>query len=261
MSERRLVRGLIRGLQVLRTLNEHNYCTVLKLSRLTGLPRPTVYRLLETLMAAGYVTIGSRKETYQLTISVRALADGFDDEAWMTTIASPVLAELGREIVWPTDIATFDRDAMVLRETTHGSSPLSINRERPGFRVSLLRSALGQAFLAYSPPADQEMILRAIAVSGQPDAELATDRRAVDGIIAATLKRGYGLREGGISPKTGSIAVPVMWQDRPIACINMHYILSALIVEEVVRRYLGPLHWAARAIERELAGSGDLSPP
>jgi len=84
MSEPRLVRGLLRGLTVLRALNETNYATAMELSKRTGLPRSTVYRLLDTLMAAGYVGIGARKETYQLTILVRALSDGFNDEAWVT---------------------------------------------------------------------------------------------------------------------------------------------------------------------------------
>src|SRR5690606_40094845 len=70
----------LRGLQVLRALNEHNYTTVLQLSKATGLPRATIYRLLDTLIAAGYVAQGGTKDLYRLTIMVRALSDGFDDE-------------------------------------------------------------------------------------------------------------------------------------------------------------------------------------
>ena len=256
MGEPHLVRGLLRGLTVLRALNETNYATALELSKYTGLPRSTVYRLLDTLMAAGYVTIGARKVTYQLTILVRSLSDGFDDEAWVTEIASPVLAELGRQIVWPTDIATFDRDAMVVRETTQMSSPLSFNREKPGFRPPVLGSALGHAYLAFCAEDEREMILRNLAASDRPDAKLAKNRRTLDRIFAETRRRGYGVREGGISPKTGSIAVPVMWRGRPIASINMHYILSALLLEEVVTRYLEPLQTAAARITQGLSESG-----
>ena len=256
MSEPRLVRGLLRGLAVLRALNEYNYATALELSKHTGLPRSTVYRLLDTLMTAGYVSIGARKETFQLTIQVRSLSDGFDDDAWVIDIASPVLAELGRQIVWPTDIATFDRNAMVVRETTHAFSPLSINREKAGFRPPLLASSLGLAYLAFCPDGEREMILRSLAASDRPDAELAKNRAGIDRILAETRRRGYGVREGGISPKTGSIGVPVMWGGRPIAAINIHYILSALLLDEVVSRYLEPLRTAAARIERGL-GEGD----
>jgi len=256
MSEPRLVRGLLRGLVVLRALNETNYATAMELSKRTGLPRSTVYRLLDTLMAAGYVGIGARKETYQLTILVRALSDGFHDEAWVTEIASPVLAELGRQIVWPTDIATFDRDAMVVRETTHMSSPLSINREKAGFRPLILGSSLGQAYLAFCPEGELEMILRNLAASDRPDAALAKKRRIIDRMIAETRERGFAVREGGMSPKTGSIGVPVMWRGRPVAAINMHYILSALLLDEVIARYLDPLQTAAARIAQGLTERG-----
>lgn len=252
----RRVRGLTRGLAILRALNENNYASALQLSRITGLPRPTVYRLLDTLIASGYVAHGARPDVYRLTIAVRALSDGFNDEAWMTEIAAPIIAELGHTIVWPTDIATFDGDAMVVRETTHASSPLSINREKAGFRVPALLSSLGIVYLAHLGEAERDTILRTLAASDRPDAALARDRRAVNALLAQVHRRGYGFREGGISPKTGSIAVPVMWRGRPLACINLHYILSAMTMEQVAERYLGPMRAAAAKIERALEQRG-----
>lgn len=258
MSGRQIVQGLLRGLAILRALNEHNIATALELSRITGLPRATVYRLLNTLVAAGYVSRGARPETYQLTIQVRALSDGFTDEAWLSEIASPILEELGQQIVWPTDIATFDHDAMIVRDTTHGSSPLSINREKAGFRPPMLLSALGRAYLAWCPANERDLIIRNVATSAQPDAALAQDRRSVDALIAQVIRKGYGFREGGISEKTGSIAVPVTRNDRVIACINLHYILSALSEEEVAARYLEPLRTAAAKIEQKMAVDGPV---
>src|SRR5689334_21242880 len=97
LANGRRVRGLTRGLAILRALNENNYASALQLSRITDLPRPTVYRLLDTLIAAGYVAHGTRPDIYRLTIAVRALSDGFNDEAWMTEIAAPIIAELGQQ--------------------------------------------------------------------------------------------------------------------------------------------------------------------
>ena len=252
MSDTKIVRGLLRVLSVLRALNENNYATAMQLAKATDLPRPTVDRLLHTLIQAGYVTHAGARDTFRLTNLVRSLSDGFDDEAWVTQVAGPVLAELGDKIVWPTDIATFDRDSMVVRETTHRRSPLSINREVPGFRPPVLLSSLGLVYLAWSTERDQEEILRAIAASDRPDAPLARDREWVQARLAEVRRRGYGFREGGISEKTGSIAVPVMWRGKSLAAINIHYILSALSMEQVVDRYLEDMRGAARKMERLL---------
>lgn len=247
------VRGLMRGLQVLRALNEVNHATVVEISRRTGLSRGTVYRLLDTLIEAGYVAHAGSRHLYRLTIMVRTLSDGFDDEAWVSEIASPVIAELGRKIVWPTDLATFDGNAMVVRETTHLTSPLSITRSIVGQRITMLFSSLGHAYLAFCPKSERDAILRDLAAADTPEGQLARKRAALDHLMTETRKRGYGFREGGLLPLTGSIAVPVMWRGRPIACINMHYILSALSRDEVVERYLGHMREAASRIEKGLA--------
>jgi IclR family mhp operon transcriptional activator len=245
----------MRGLEVLRVLNEESYATASTISRRTGLPRPTVYRLLHTLDQAGYVRTAGRKDTFRLTSQVRTLSDGFDDEAWVTEIAAPVIEALGERIVWPTDIATLDGDAMVVRQTTNRRSPLAINRETAGFRPPILKSSLGLAYIAFCPEREREMILARLASSDRPDSKLARDSVYVGRLLADVRARGYGFREGGISPKTGSIAVPVMHGKRVIASINIHYILSALSMQQVVETYLPAMREAAEEIERGLANA------
>ncbi|MGH7005512.1 MAG: hypothetical protein ACREIP_16345, partial [Alphaproteobacteria bacterium] len=125
-----------------------------------------------------------------------------------------------------------------------------------GFRPPVLLSSLGLVYLAHVSDAERETILRNLATSDRPDAALARNRRAVNAMLAEVKKRGYGFREGGISPKTGSIAVPVMWRGRPLASINIHYILSAMPMAQVVERYLPLMRGAAAKIEMALAQQG-----
>ena len=50
MSVRDKITSLGRGLRVLQALNEHNDTSVIELNQITGLPRPTLYRILNTLL-------------------------------------------------------------------------------------------------------------------------------------------------------------------------------------------------------------------
>ena len=88
------VRALTRGLEVLRALNLSNGSAAGELARVTGLPRPTVYRILDTLQAAGYVARDTADERYRVTTRVRGLSDGFDEEAWVVEAAIPRMREL-----------------------------------------------------------------------------------------------------------------------------------------------------------------------
>jgi IclR family mhp operon transcriptional activator len=132
------VRSLKRGLEVLRALNRCDGAKAQALARIVGLPRPTVYRLLETLETLGYVARSPSDEAWHLTLQVKALSAGFHDETWVVRTAAPVLEALGREVLWPVDLVTLDRDAMAIRESTHGSSPFSIDRGMVGTRLRRL---------------------------------------------------------------------------------------------------------------------------
>ena len=97
----------MRGLDALTVLNLRDGATVSEVAQEIHLPRTTVYRILETLCNAGFVFRDAADDRYRLTILVRALSDGFDDEAWVTQIAKPFINDLCHEIVWPVSIATW----------------------------------------------------------------------------------------------------------------------------------------------------------
>ncbi len=252
MKRRTGVQGLAKGLAVLRALNMHNDSTALRLSELVHLPRPTVYRLLETLIDAGYVRRGPNGNTFRLTFAVRALGSGYSDEAWVTEVAVPVLEDLRREVVWPSDIATYDNGAMVIRETTNSSSPLAVLPGRAGHRPQILSTALGRCYLAFCPPPEQESILRILSSRGHRESKAAANRSAVMRMIKTTRARGFSVREGGQQPGTTSISVPVMHGGRILAAINIICIQSVIALDQIVARYLAPMKRAAARIEAAL---------
>ena len=116
MESTRPIRALIRGLDALTVLNLRNGATVSEVAQEIRLPRTTTYRILETLSHAGFVYRDATDDRYRLTIMVRGLSDGYDDEAWVTQIARPFIHDLGKDIVWPVAIASLSGTTMMVRE-------------------------------------------------------------------------------------------------------------------------------------------------
>jgi IclR family mhp operon transcriptional activator len=252
------MRGVTRTLAVIRALNEENGARVSELARRTGIPRPSLYRILEALGTLGYIR-RSDAERYELTLLVRTLSDGFSDESWVVTLAQPVMEELQREIVWPTDLATFYGSAMYLRATTRPLSPLTIDAATAGLRLPMLQSATGRAYLAFAPERERHAILANLKHSTAAEDRRAHDATYVRQLIAMTRKKGYGERYREIFDKTGAIAVPVRRGAQVLACLNISFIASALSPREAANRYLTSLRDAARRIEDRLApGQGVL---
>ena len=243
------MRGVTRTLAVIRALNERNGAPVSELARLTRIPRPSLYRILEALRALGYLHLNG-EERYELTLLVRTLSDGFEDETWVRGIAQPVMEALQREIVWPTDMATFQGSSMYLRATTRRYSPLTIDTATAGLCLPMLQSATGRAYLAFCRDAERSVILDNLRRSSAAEDQPSRDPDYVSRLVVTTRKNGYGERHREIFDKTGAIAVPIRHGARVVACMSISFIASALTPKEAAERYLIQLQRAARTVEK-----------
>jgi IclR family mhp operon transcriptional activator len=259
MESTRPIRALLRGLDALTVLNLRNGATVSEVAGDIHLPRTTTYRILETLCHAGYVFRDPSDDRYRLTIMVRGLSDGFDDEAWVTQIAKPYIYELCRDIVWPVAIATLSGTSMMVRETTDHRSPLAIERYSAGFRVPLMTTASGRAYLAHCPVQQRESLLDILSRSTREEDRLARNRAEVEHLLSEVRTQGYGTatRARRISDEI-SIAVPIQLEDRVLACITVRFAGTAVPMKLALERFLPRLRETAhkirtRFLEQQLA--------
>jgi IclR family mhp operon transcriptional activator len=254
MESTRPIRALLRGLDALTVLNLHDGATVSEVVQEIRLPRTTVYRILETLCDAGFVYRDVTDDRYRLTILVRGLSDGFDDEAWVTQIARPFLYELSGEVVWPVAIATLSGTSMLVRETTDHSSPLAIERYSAGFRVPLLTSATGLAFLAHCPATQRDTLIEILARSNQPTEKLAQSPEALRELLAEIRNRGYATvnRNRPVADDV-TISIPVALEDRALAGLTIRYTASALPLPAAVSRFVPKLRECAHKIRKAFA--------
>ncbi len=244
-----LMRGAERTLAILAALNRRNGSTVSQLATFTKISRPAVYRVLETLCRQGYVARSEDRDTYELTPLVRSLSDGYQEEDWVRNIATPVIKELQEQVIWPTDLSTFQGNAMYLRETTRSHSPMTIDRVTVGLRLPMLRSASGRAYLAWCPAKELDLILENLKTSVHPDDAPANNASWVRNLLNNTRRRGYGERQEEVVERTGAIAIPIKQGERVRACLSITFIASVLTPQQAARRHLESLRAAARRIE------------
>lgn len=250
------VRGLSRGMALLNALNRFDGgAKILQLSQYTGLHRTTVRRLIETLQEEGYVRRSESDDSYQLTLKVRELSEGFRDEEWILKLAAPLLGPLMQEVVWPTDLCTLDVNAMVIRETTHRFSRLSFHRSMVGKRLPPLLTATGRAYLANCPDAERVSIIKLLAAGDGYQAELAQDAAYVDKVLNQTRKRGYGEnhKEWESERKIAAIALPIHGEKHIMGCLSLVYIAQAMTIEDAVGKYFTVMKKVVEEIESRIA--------
>jgi IclR family mhp operon transcriptional activator len=251
MDSTRPIRALIRGLEALAVLNRRNGATVSEVTSEIRLPRTTTYRILETLSEAGYVFRDPADDRYRLTLLVRSLADGFDDEAWITQIARPCMNDLCREIVWPVTLMSPSGTSMMIRDTTDHASPLAVERFTAGFRLPLLVSASGRVYLAFCQPEQRDALLEILSRSTREEDKLARSRGELEKILEAAREQGYAtaVRTRRVSEEV-AMSVPVLVDDRVLATLAVRFSASAVPLGLAVERFVPKLLETANIIRQ-----------
>ena len=260
-GEYKEVRGLSRGLSLLRALNRMpgGSGSVTGLAASSGLHRTTVKRLLETLRAERLVEPASEGGLYTLTFEVRRLAEGYGTADWIDRIAVPLMFERLPRLVWPSDIATPENGFMVVRESTHRGSTLSQHRAMIGTRLPMPVTAMGRAYLAWCPEEEREAVLSLLASRDDAAGRAVRDRRGLSRLLAATRRRGYATNDGEWQEQAGfrAIALPVIVDGRPVAAVNLVFPRTPTQLRALARRHVPVLRELVETIGGRVAAEAD----
>ena len=134
-----------RSFAILEALSRRPHATIAALASETALPRPTVVRLLGTLVDLGYATQVSRSLGYRLTDRVLALAQGIRFIDHLVDIAAPHMQRFTQEHGWPLYLGSISHRAITIRYSTAAESPMSFERTALQRRSPILSDALGRA--------------------------------------------------------------------------------------------------------------------
>jgi IclR family mhp operon transcriptional activator len=247
------IRSVERAIDVLQALNRRPVSTLHDLHCDTGLPKPSIVRLLHTLEAKGLAAHAASYGTYQLLGRVKSLSSGFHHEPLVIGVSEDILIDFTRREGWPLAVALFDLNAMVVRASTIPHTSLSLFHSSINMRLSMINSALGRAYLAYCLPNEQKIIIEIIKQANNPGDEGAHDPKTVARVIEQVRARGYALRDPLMQPRSSTLAVPVMEGKRVAACLGMTWITTAMPLTKAVETYFPKLIATSEAISRELA--------
>ncbi len=260
------IRALERGIEVLRLLSTHEGTPLRALHAATGLPKPTLLRILHTLERGGL----ARRSMFdgqwrRAAVWAPPHAASVADQR-LAEIAAPKLVALQRSVLWPSDLLVYRDFAMELAESSRRLSGLATNpRYKVGYRVDLLLSAPGRAWLAFCADAEREASLAHLRAHPPANPRSAAVLRDEIGeILVQTRARGYAVRDarfgGGeedidrFDDGLDAIAVPVPSVAGVHAAINLVWPRRYDLRAKVVEAHLGELRATAAAIAAAVDG-------
>jgi IclR family mhp operon transcriptional activator len=150
---------------------------------------------------------------------------------------------------------------MLVRQTTDHRSPLAVEKRGPGFRVTILGSAAGLAYLSFCPKEQRDTLLEMLAKSKEPENQSAKNKKKVYETLVETRKRGFAIwyRKRRVANET-SFAVPIIVEDRLLACLSMRFASTAVPEAEAIERFVPKLRQAAQDIADEFVRQHQRDP-
>jgi IclR family mhp operon transcriptional activator len=247
------VQSVQRALVLLTELNRQRVASIGELHQRTGLPKPTIVRLLETLIAEGFAASDARVGGYQVTSKVAALSSGFHGAPMVIEAARPWAIDLTRRLKWPLAVAMLQEHAVFVRFSTIPDSPVSPFHATINMRLSLISRALGRAYLAYCPSEERRLLVRMLSASDNVEDRPDNLARAVRQLVRSTRSRGFAERDPNAEPRnSGTIAVPIMAGGVVLATLGLTYFRSAVRRTTVVDTLVPALKEARSHIEQSI---------
>lgn len=259
------IHALARGLTVLRLLQTSGALGLHGLHQQTGIPKASLLRILKTLKQQGMIWQRMVDDAYVPSFSLSELAGRMDQEHALVEVASPILEALSEQIKWPSVLAVPRLTHMEVLETNVSRAYFDKIPLGPvGFRVNMLRSASGRAFLAFCEDPVREAILSALRRSTHHGDRMAHVPAFVQTVLAQGRAQGFALRDpdfGGdfdagravIDDGRESLAVPIRVGDHVPGTINITWAQRVFKRDAAIARFFAPAAQAAESIANALS--------
>ncbi|MBS0509103.1 MAG: IclR family transcriptional regulator [Proteobacteria bacterium] len=206
-ADAKLVSALVRGVSILRCFSsKRQELSAKELTDLTGLPKPTLFRLTETLCELGLLRYSERLSKYVPGLGLLQLSAPVLTRMALRQFARPLMQALADLTEGQVQLAVGHRRELCLVELANGMGN-TVFRPEVGVRMSLSRTATGRAYLLAMAEDERRAYLQDLQASDPPRAA-ALEQRLVDARDDLA-RHGFCRSHGDLHSEIESIAVPM----------------------------------------------------
>jgi IclR family pca regulon transcriptional regulator len=249
------VEALAKGLRLLSYFNADRPALRVKdLVALTGIPMPTVFRLVSTLEEEGYLERTAegmvRPGTGVLALGFAAM-QGLDLVQTSAAIVRDLAASTGETV--NLGVLYGDQVLFVARMPTRSAVPAA--DIRVGSTVPAVYSSIGKVLLAHLEEAELSERITEASFRGRWGPRAVRTLVALRPQLESVRRKGYLVQRDEAEPGLSSIAAPIRQAGDTVgAALNVAVPSSEYTNKRLVDRFLAPLTIACREITIRLGG-------
>lgn len=228
MSDKSRAPALARAVLIMDILQKNRSCTISQLIATTGLPRSSVYVLIEEMAKLGLVRINA-DNTVQLWMKLISLGNSAAEFLNLRDIVTPHLEALMDTVECLAvhyGIMDNERAFYMVKKTSPRAGMQILSRE--GMPVNLVHAGLGKCLLAYQPPELRERLLSTLDYTPVTPNSI-TSAEALRAELANIRLQGWALDNNEGEAEIRCVAVPVFDPD--------NHLLGAISIVGTLSRF------------------------
>jgi DNA-binding IclR family transcriptional regulator len=242
------VKVLAKAAKVLDVLATHHDATAPELAVLVGEPRPTVYRLVQDLVALDYVAPGPRPGTYRLGLGLFRLGCLVGMRLDVRDAASPVMSEIHKTLEETVYLVVRRGHEAVCIDRVEGAHVRSMALQLGG-ALPLHVGAGPRALLAYQPRDYWKEYFDEVQLAALTP-RTPTTRAGIVALLEEAREQGFAISDEDVTIGISSVGAPI-FDHTGAAC-------AALSIGGLRSAVLGD-GGAERAVKLVTQGAADIS--
>jgi len=238
------VRAVERAIDILQSFSaDHPSMSVVELQNRVHLSRPTLYRLLHTLVQKGFVTADGDPQRFSLGYGVMQLAHVWMSEFDVTKIARPIIERLREETGETAALFVLRNHLRLCVLEAPSRHVLSITRGA-GETEHISKGASGKAILAFLDKELRQTLLE--------DLPRGVKRPKLLGQLSRARQDGFAISRSEVFVGAIAMAAPVFDHVGQVMGSVGLFGPSARVTEEKIATYTGLVKSAADRLSRDL---------
>lgn len=217
------------------------------LADITGLPRPTVFRLVRQLEETQLITRAADGATYTPGPNLMTLASDALTAFAQTTPVHAILRGLVHDVGESCNVGVLDRDGVIYIERVECDWPLRL-QIGVGSRVPLHATAIGKLMMAHMPTRTRKRIFATGSLERFTENTI-TDPKTLEAQFKLIRRQGYATNDQENTIGLIGLAVPIYdTRGKVVAGLSLHAPLARMTVSAAIEQ-LPRFRDAARWIE------------
>ena len=239
MNNKSRVPALDRAMSILNVLQKNHHCSISEIIYLTGLPRSTVYVLIDEMINLGLIR-RNHDSSVQLWMKLISLGKAASESLDLKDIVTPHLEHLLNNIdclAVHFGIMDGDHAYYVIKKTIPKAGVRLMSRE--GSEISLVHAGLGKCLLAFQSSELRERLISNLDYT-QATATSITSPEALRRELASIRLQGWAFDNSEGEAEIRCVAVPVFDHERnllgAISVVGSFNKFSAEIIPTIVEK-------------------------